>query len=401
MTAERYHAFDALRGAMMLLGVVLHSATMYSTIDGVWWMKDPATGRWADALIGFIHAFRLPAFFVMAGFFTCLLREKRGWQAMLENRMARLGLPFLLAMVTIYPVLKLASVYAHFAGQGPAPGAALMDWLRRGRFTATLEPGHMWFLETLLWTILVATAGARWLDRLAAGGWFRRVMTSRMGWAAMAAVSFPMLLLTEVGLLDTPKGFSPHWHVVASYLVFFAFGWGLYRNRGALGALRRGGWPEMVAAAVLLVPLIGALIAQIEQRGTRVWGAYVATAALSAAMAWLMIYGLLGVFQRRFAKPGRVGRYLADSAYWVYLIHPVALVVVQYPMTGLAAPSFVKFLLGLAFAVPVVYLSYDLLVRPTWVGVVLNGRRAAPVWRGAGAAWRGRFVPENAEIGLQ
>jgi glucans biosynthesis protein C len=381
MEPTRYHAFDSLRGAMMLLGVVLHSATMYSTIDGVWWLKDPSTGRWADTLIGFLHAFRLPAFFVMAGFFACLLKEKRGWQAMLENRMARLGLPFLVAMITIFPFLKMISVYGYFAGRGLGPWAATLDWLGRGRFNATLEPGHMWFLETLMWTILVALAVSRWLDRLE-GGWFLRVMTAWWGWAVMALVSYPTLLLTEVGLLDTPKGFTPNWHVVGAYLVFFAFGWGLYRNRAAIGAMRRGGWPEMLFALALLPPTIMGLIAQMENRDTRLWGPYLAVAALTAITAWLMIYGLLGLFLRKYSEASPLSRYLSDSAYWVYLAHPVALIVIQFPMMALPVHGSVKFVLGVAFAVPLLYWSYDRLVRPTWIGVLLNGRRSEPMLAG-------------------
>lgn len=376
MTTERYHAFDSLRGAMMLLGVVLHSATMYSTIDGVWWMKDPETGRWADTLILFIHAFRLPVFFVMAGFFACLLKEKRGWQAMLENRFARLGAPFLIALVTIFPVLRVFNVYAHYAQRGPEPWAATWAWLMSGRFSETMEPGHMWFLETLLWTLLVALPLMGWLDRLR-GGWFRRVMTAWWGWAAMALVTFPTLLITEVGLLDTPKGFSPNWHVVAAYLVFFAFGWGLYRNREALPVLRRGGWPEILVAVALVAPTLLAIIAQLEQRGTRLWGPYVATAALTAFTVWLMIYGLMGLFLRKYSEASPLSRYLSDSAYWVYLMHPVALVMIQLPMTALPVNGGVKFVLGIAFAVPVLYWTYDRWARPTWVGALLNGRRMA------------------------
>jgi glucans biosynthesis protein C len=374
MHHDRYHAFDSLRGAMMLLGVVLHSATMYATIDGIWWMKDPETGRWADALILFVHAFRLPVFFVMAGFFARLLKEKRGWQAMLENRMARLGVPFLLALITIFPILRAFSLYSHFAARGPEPFAATLNWFASGRFGQTLEPGHMWFLETLLWTLLLALPLMRYLDRLDHPA-LRRVLTARWGWAALAPLTFLTLLTTEAGVLDTPKGFTPNWHIVAAYFVFFAFGWGLYRNREALPALRRGGWPEILAAIALLAPTLVAITAEFEQRDTRLWAPFLTVAACTALTCWLMIYGLIGLFLRRFSEPSPLSRYLSDSAYWVYLVHPVALVTIQLPMTALPAPAFVKFLLGIAFAVPAVYWTYDRWARPTWVGVLLNGRR--------------------------
>jgi glucans biosynthesis protein C len=68
-------------------------------------------------------------------------------------------------------------------------------------------------------------------------------------------------------------------------------------------------------------------------------------------------------------------RYLSDSASWMYAMHPVALLAIQVPMMGLDWNPWVKFVLGIAFAVPVLLLSYDRLARPTWIGLVLNGRR--------------------------
>ena len=70
---QRYHSLDALRAAMMLLGLVLHSAASY--------MRTPLephgpttianNERGIRPLVFFIHLFRMPVFFVVAGFFAC------------------------------------------------------------------------------------------------------------------------------------------------------------------------------------------------------------------------------------------------------------------------------------------------------------------------------------------
>ena len=120
-----------------------------------------------------------------------------------------------------------------------------------------------------------------------------------------------------------------------------------------------------------------------------------ATAVLSAAMGWLIVYGLIGIFLRRFAVEDRRVRYLSDSAYWMYAMHPVALLAVQVPMMGLDWNPWVKFILGIAFAVPVLLLSYDRLARPAWIGLVLNGRRMEP-WR-----WKTDPQAAAAAVGLK
>ena len=78
---ERIHALDSLRAIMMLLGVVLHTAITYSKIDysGAWSLKDiNSTSLIMDYIVFVIHNFRMPIFFVVAGFFGALLFFERG-----------------------------------------------------------------------------------------------------------------------------------------------------------------------------------------------------------------------------------------------------------------------------------------------------------------------------------
>src|SRR5262249_49112188 len=70
--ASRYHALDALRAAMMFLGIYLHAAAAYSP-HGDWHVKPPQVTTALDYTIAWIHVFRMPVFYVMAGFFAALL----------------------------------------------------------------------------------------------------------------------------------------------------------------------------------------------------------------------------------------------------------------------------------------------------------------------------------------
>lgn len=62
--SERVYALDALRAIMMLLGIVLHSAVTYGSVDykTAWPLKDPNNNLIFDLIAGFIHAFRMPVF---------------------------------------------------------------------------------------------------------------------------------------------------------------------------------------------------------------------------------------------------------------------------------------------------------------------------------------------------
>ena len=84
---EREHGLDALRAVLMLLGVAIHSVLSYKP-DGVeGWSRDPfASSEWAHFVGGCIHTFRMPAFFILSGYFGALLWKRRGARAMLKNR---------------------------------------------------------------------------------------------------------------------------------------------------------------------------------------------------------------------------------------------------------------------------------------------------------------------------
>ncbi len=84
----RMHALDGLRATMMLLGLVLHTAVSYTTVSlgAAWPYDDPATTVVADLGTLFIHVFRMPIFFVLAGFFAAMLYLRRGAAGLIRNR---------------------------------------------------------------------------------------------------------------------------------------------------------------------------------------------------------------------------------------------------------------------------------------------------------------------------
>ncbi len=68
-------------------------------------------------MILFIHSFRMPIFFVMAGFFAAMMRARRGSKDLLVNRFRRIVLPFVVGWVVLFPVMEGTGSYFR-AGQG-------------------------------------------------------------------------------------------------------------------------------------------------------------------------------------------------------------------------------------------------------------------------------------------
>jgi hypothetical protein len=63
----------------------------------------------------------------------------------------------------------------------------------------------------------------------------------------------------------------------------------------------------------------------------------------------------------------------------MYLMHMPVVMVYQMALAPLAWPAAVKVPIVVMLSFPTLALSYDVLVRATWVGVLLNGRKY-PRW---------------------
>ena len=85
---ERDHALDALRAAMMLLGIVLHAGLSYTHLPTrpLWPFKDRHTSMLCDVVMMASGLFRMPVFFLIAGYFAARIYGKRGVTGLVRNR---------------------------------------------------------------------------------------------------------------------------------------------------------------------------------------------------------------------------------------------------------------------------------------------------------------------------
>lgn len=371
----------------MLLGICLHAAVSFTVHPGGWPTKDVSAHVGFDLFVVFLHAFRLPTFFLITGFFARLLYQRLGPAAFVRHRAKRILIPLLVGMVTIVPLIQAVGIYGAAAsapaGARPDTTKAVAGHFLYGGYLRNLDPAHLWFLYYLLYfyafSVLLALvsggARAQWALR-AADAFVSRA--SRSWWKpfALAAFTLPTLYLMRTLNSDSPSGFVIEAKILAFYGVFFCFGWLLQRQPALIPEFGRGAWLYLAAGALAAFP---AYVMFLYQPGAP--GALEKFVALSAyAMTvWLLTLGLLGVFIRYFDSPRARVRYVADSSYWLYLIHYPLVGYLQVLFAGLPLPAVVKFLLILAISIPLLLASYHFGVRYTWVGEFLNGKvRRAP-----------------------
>jgi glucans biosynthesis protein C len=367
---SRYHALDGLRAAMMLLGIYLHAAVAYSPIGG-WPFKPAQLTAKLDQSIILIHVFRMPVFYVMAGFFAALLLERYGWRRAASNRFWRIAVPFAVAWSLLFPLVMFLTVLGRRSPEAAA------EFVLSGRFLAYAHPLHLWFLEYLLVLYALAAIAVVILPRLLPtgvrallNGCFRSAVQSSWAPLPFAALSFLSLLPMNYAGLDDPPSFVPAVRIVVAYAIPFAFGWLLFVNADLLDSLRRRTWLHAVVAAMAGAAYLG-LLYSFADRGANF---YAIRVALALAM-WCLIFGTTGLFLRFCAGHSMIWRYLCDSSYFLYIAHVPVILAFQVALLGVALPPLVKMPIVLVATVVVLLPLYHYAVRPTFVGAVLNGRR--------------------------
>ena len=99
---------------------------------------------------------------------------------------------------------------------------------------------------------------------------------------------------------------------------------------------------------------------------------YAATYTLAA---WTWTFAFIGLSLRFLSGYSAWRRYLADASYWLYIVHLPLVIFLQGVVAKYAWPAELKYLLILAIAFPLMLGSYHVMVRYTWLGAILNGRR--------------------------
>jgi glucan biosynthesis protein C len=369
---ERYHSLDKLRASMMLLGIWLHTVVGYSS-QGGWPYKDAHPTATFDWTLALIHSFRMPVFMAMAGFFGALLWVKRGHRGFADNRARRVLLPFLIGWVAVMPPSLFLAAWSK---GGTLAGA--LAFFTTGAFLRHLHPGHLWFLEYLLVLYVIAYAVARLSELLPAGmiAWvhhtYRLALQSPWRPILFAIPSAVALCLMRGGFLEDPPGFVPVPRIVLAYLVPFSFGWLLYLHRDLLPVLERRAPLQVALAGLLFAAYL--LVVQPHEAALGLPPKYLRALA-GALLLWLVAFGMTGLFLRYAAAERPLWRYLSDGSYWMYLVHMPVVMAYQMALANAPMQTEAKVLIVATASLLTLLASYDLLARPTFVSVLLNGRR--------------------------
>jgi glucans biosynthesis protein C len=374
-TSERVYSLDALRGIMMLLGLVIHCGVTYGSFDygTAWPLKDPKNNSLVfDIIAAFIHSFRMPVFFVTAGYFAALLFYKKGPQAMIINRIKRILLPFAASVLIVWPLVFMAFAFSQAAFAGaPDPFHIAWSGFLSGNFIP-FNVAHLWFLYFLIiyavagWAIASVFNKAtgftstvnKWFHFIINNFWLRILCMSCLFLGCLYWMGSPGLKTNNAWSLDPAT--------LTVYFGFFGTGWLLYR---ANSLQQLGVYPLWQLGITTLLFLVS-ILTPWPKDGS----ALLIQQILVAVSGSLFIFGFLALFLTYFSTYSPRLSYLMDAAYWVYIIHLPIAAFTPGLLAGVALPAFFKFAIVISITAVIAFTSYHYLVRGTFIGMFLNGK---------------------------
>lgn len=380
--AGRYHGIDALRAFAMILGVFLHASIVYKVSPLPVWPSDPGSAHpFFDYLYFFIHTFRMPLFFLVAGFFCRLLLQKAGVRGFIHRRWERIGIPFLFSLIfvlpfTVFPFIVYQQIPAYGQDWGANFRAAFLQLIGWNGLA------HLWFLYYLIIYYFVFVLLVLFFRQQKLAFPFQVIIRWWAGtrkpllYLALAGItgSWLILLMQPHFLIPVYTGLFPSPAHLLYYFFFMWLGWLIHMRPGIFEGLQRYGIYLLMAGLALSVP--GYFTEQREAAGRDFFMTLFQAKGLLSLQIVLLVGGFTGFFLRFFSDRSPFWRYLSDAAYWLYLLHMGIVTSLQILFMYVKISPFIEFSCITGITLLLTLVSYQYLVRHTLIGVYLHGPRS-------------------------
>lgn len=338
----RFYYMDSMRSILMMLGVVLHGALIYSSGDH-WIVSDSHKSEFFNVLGSVIHAFRMPSFFIIAGFFSMMSLKKYGVGTFTKVRLVRILVPLcstalLINTLELYfrtTVLQQQSMsFTHF-----------VIYELPQKWISGVWVSHLWFLLTLLQFFAVGIALFAISGRVTDSGRLNRMLfpfrkncyfllllpLSDLAWSVLDKLVPELLHGSHFYGLFNAEDFIV-------FLPYFLVGLWLYRDKKLqeqFHSIARWEWYALTIS--LLAHYVESNAHGLNPESVlRIYSASL-ICALSSHLCYVLFYKFMNRNSPFF-------RYLSDASYSIYLFHHICIIVFGYLLLNVSIAIGYKFL---------------------------------------------------------
>jgi hypothetical protein len=401
--------FDNLRFFLVLCVVLQHAANAYNNL--LWWpVAEANSSMIVGWLSAFFDAFTMPLLFYVAGYFAIPTIQKKGVASFLKGKLKRLGIPWLVCILTICPILPL--IY-HYTRNNLTLSRSYWElWLTLMKNAAELNIGvidsmntlmqnnqfyqrYMWFLSLLLLFFVLFS-----IMYLFKKSWFEpadSLVTSKD-----PSILSTLKLLVSVGFLTSffsfmmiaimffcvPKLANPEPLFslgnliqfrpsrIFLHIIYFGLGLITYKKKW----IERGTFPGHFKTWIISFTIL--LIAYLYTRHLMLNGPEHLQEVFGPIFFFILNFltiSTLGLFTslavRYRNRPTAMNRNLASNSYNMYLSHYIFVVVFQLVLFAIPEISgLLKFAIVSVMAILGSYMVSQFLIKPfPRISIMMSG----------------------------
>ena len=336
----------------MLLGIPFHVAAIYKIGPDWDFAMSNERSEILTLLVEVLHIFRMPLFFVVAGYFSMMSLSRSTPGTWFGGRVVKLGLPLLAVGILLNPISLMAQPDSVWLMSQPGD-----HWL-----------AHLWFLPTLV--LLCACLALMRATPLQA--WFARCVDRVATRPLAGTVLFVVVAsgLSGVGAMlgsRVPEAFFLNATLppAVGFLPFMMLGAAMQMDRRLLASMSES---SVAAFALTAIPLVFVL--------STTWGDSWFNLARFFAMSMVCLgcaRALLTFCRLKLGDPNRHVRRIADASFTIYLVHlPLLNVLYMFFRHG-DLPVFAEFCSMVVLVAVASYCVHLLIAKSRVLMLVFNG----------------------------
>ena len=383
----RYLFLDNIKVLFTILIIYWHTICTY--VDVGWWyykasnivnpLKDPFF-LIITALGGIFQTALLGLFFLLGGYFTPNSFERKGIRLFWKERLIRIGIPLLLYIILINPVLIFTLSKLNITPWNTDPrlqGTFITFYLNQfNTLTALIDflsfAGPMWFLRLLLiftflytmWYVLTKVKSVK--KHLPKDFTIPKFIYLLLFTVILGLITFVVRIFFSID--DRPLEIP--WGQFFQYITMFSFGVICMRYRWfeKITFKQVKTWSGTILISIVIIFMVFFIALEsgtdfvVFQGGINIF-AFVFS-LIDSIICVGVLFVLIGVFYVKFNHQGLLLRNLSQSAYNMYLVHPPILIATALLFSSISLIPILKVTLVFILTTMFCYLtSYYLIER--------------------------------------
>ena len=360
---NRLAYIDNIRLIVIILVLIQHVSVTYSGFGNWYYMEAASLGIGQTIFFGFwqsmTQAFSMGLLFMIAGYFVPSSLEKKGFAKFISDRLIRLGVPALIYMLFINPLVILGLMGERLEGR--IIWSSYSEYLAGWYFIE--GSGPLWFALVLLVFSLLYALLKRFIPSSTAAEVKDRPLPTKLGFLLLMLLIATGAFLIRIVLPIGTSIQNMQLCYFSSYIVLFIIGVVSKQNDWFSKLHYAAGRRWLISAIVLgfvgfaiVMILGGALDGDLAPfYGGLTWQS-AAYALWESFVAVSMSIGLLAVCKEKLNFQNRLARTMTKNAFSVYVFHPPIIVALTLVFAPIGLLPILKFLIMAIVGIPCCFL---------------------------------------------